>query len=207
MKYLKLTLFAFCFLPEILLGTDIASNVAGNLSLKNSIVYNDLTYSQIASSVTVINSAIRGNTVFPGVGNMLFDNTNYKDQVSPIDTLSYYLDVNSALMNKGNSTIASYIPNKDINGNDRLYNDTIDIGAVEYSMVYSTGTNSWETPSHWNIGRIPTVNDLVSIRANCVVKSKTAVSRKILEIKENTRLTIDTAQMLTISETINNKVP
>ena len=129
MRYLYCKLLFICLLPQVVLAANIVGGVAGKLTVKNSIIYNDLKFQQIDDSMVIIsNSAVRGSTLPTGAGNMLLNNTGYKDLlVSPSDTISYYLSSTSTLRNAGTNVT---LPSKDINGNDRTYDGTVDIGAV-----------------------------------------------------------------------------
>ena len=210
---IKTILFACAVItPLICLGAASPTNgVSGSISLKNCIVYGNDEFDQIASTVTITNSGVQPNsdTTLPtGTGNFLLTAiTSHKDAAAAIssEALSYYLSPLSSLVNKGINI--SYLSLKDINGNDRTYDGTVDIGAVEYSLVYEKGNNSWESPLHWNIGRTPTVNDVIAIRENCVVTSTTATAKKIVEIKANKSLSINPGQQLTVTDTILNTFP
>ena len=128
MRYLYCKLLFICLLPQVVLAANIVGGVAGKLTVKNSIIYNDLKFKQIGPNVSISNSAVRGSTPPTGVGNMLLNNTGFKDLlVSPSDTISYYLSSTSTLRNAGTNVT---LPSKDINGNDRTYDGTVDIGAV-----------------------------------------------------------------------------
>ena len=91
MRDLYFKLLVICLLPQVVLAADIVGGVAGTLTVKNSIIYNDLKFKQIGSNVSISNSAVRGSTPPNGGGNLLFSNTGFKDVVVPTNTLSYYL--------------------------------------------------------------------------------------------------------------------
>jgi hypothetical protein len=176
--------------------------VAGTLTVKNSIIYNDTTYLQIATTVTIANSAIRGSLL---TGNTSLSWSAYskrKDSiaVAPVDTFSYYLSPTSTLRNAGTNSVT--LPSTDINGNVRLYDLTVDIGAVEYSEIY-IGSNTWETAGDWNIGRIPHNKDIVTTSTACHVTSTTAVCKKL--IIGSGSLTINPNTQLIVSDSIRNK--
>ena len=162
MRYFYFKLLVICLLPQVVLAADIVGGVAGTLTVKNSIIYNDLKFKQIGPNVSISNSAVRGSTPPNGGGNLLFSNTGFKDVVVPTNTLSYYLLPLSSLVNKGVNI--GYLSTKDINGNDRTYDGNVDIGAVEYSMISKNPNSNWTTASDWRIGRVPTANDIVTIR-------------------------------------------
>ena len=210
---IKTILFACAVITPLMCATATSptNGVSGSISLKNCIIYGNDEFDQIATTVTVTNSGVQPNsdTTLPtGTGNFsLTAITTHKDADAaiPSETLSYYLSPLSSMVNKGINI--SYLSLKDINGNDRTYDGIVDIGAVEYSLVYEKGNNSWESPLHWNIGRTPTVNDVIAIRENCEVTSTTATAKKIVEIKANKSLSINPGQLLTITETIQNTFP
>ena len=202
MRDLYFILLVICLLPQVVLAADIVGGVAGKLTVKNSIIYNDLKFKQIGSNVSISNSAVRGSTPPNGGGNLLFSNTGFKDVVVPTNTLSYYLLPLSSLVNKGINI--SYLSLKDINGNDRTYDGTVDIGAVEYSMITKNPGSNWTTASDWRIGRVPTVNDIVTIRTATQVATTNAVCKKILAIESGASLTVNAGSQLIVSETINN---
>ena len=209
------TIICICAVITPLICLRAASPTNGisgtNISLKNCIVYGNDEFDQIATTVTVTNSGIQPNanaSLPTGTGNFsLTAITTHKDAAAavPSEALSYYLSPLSSMVNKGINI--SYLSLKDINGNDRTYDGIVDIGAVEYSLVYEKGNNSWESPLHWNIGRTPTVNDVIAIRENCVVTSTTATAKKIVEIKANKSLSINPGQQLTVTDTILNTFP
>lgn len=202
MKYNLYILFLlFCWLSQSV-KADIGGGVAGSLTVRNSILYNDLNFSQVSSGVSVLNSALRGTAV--GTNSQIFSNTGYEDAiVSPVDTLSYYLAVTSSLRNRGNNTVPAYMPSTDINGNPRVYNDTIDIGAVEYSLISRGSTIYWDLPTLWNIGRIPASNDIVTIQTPATVRDTISVCRSVIGIS-NGPLTVNTNSRLVVGESITN---
>lgn len=210
---IKIIFFACAvFIPFMYaIATSPTNGISGAISLKNCIVYGNDEFDQIADTVTITNSGVQPNsdaTLPAGTGNFsLSAITSHKDMTAavPSEALSYYLSPLSSMVNKGINI--SYLSLKDINGNDRTYDGIVDIGAVEYSLVYEKGNNSWESPLHWNIGRTPTVNDVIAIRENCEVTSTTATAKKIVEIKANKSLSINPGQLLTITETIQNTFP
>jgi len=205
MKYLyQITLLIALLSIKVLQAVPVAGGVAGTLTVKNSIIYNDTAFSQIASTVTLSNSAIRGTTAPPGTGNMLL--TNYSGFADPLvstaNTISYYLSPTSTFRNNG-INISGIISN-DLNGNDRTYDGTIDIGPVEYSQVYKNGSGTWNTAAGWNTGRIPTIDDAVTIRSAATVNSTNAVCKSIIAIEANATLTISPAAQLIVSTSISN---
>ena len=202
MRYFYFKLLVICLLPQVVLAADIVGGVAGTLTVKNSIIYNDLKFKQIGSNVSISNSAVRGSTPPNGGGNLLFSNTGFKDVVVPTNTLSYYLLPLSSLVNKGINI--SYLSLKDINGNDRTYDGAVDIGAVEYSMITKNQGSNWATASDWRIGRVPTVDDIVTIRTATQVTTTNAVCKKILVIESDASLTVNAGSQLVVSETITN---
>jgi hypothetical protein len=187
----------------------VVGGVAGTLAVKNSIIYNDTTYSQIASTITISNSAVRGSSIPTGTGNLLVNSyTAFKDALaSPVDTFSYYLSPTSTLTDAGNTSVPSYMPPKDLNGNDRVYNGTIDIGAVEYSEIYQNTTGTWNTATGWNTGRIPNASDIVTIRSATTVSTADAVCKSIISIDPGASLTINTASQLNVINSITNTNP
>ncbi len=202
MRNLYFKLLFICLLPQVVLAADIVGGVTGTLTVKNSIIYNDLKFKQIGPNVSISNSAVRGSTPPTGVGNMLLNNTGFKDLlVSPSDTISYYLSSTSTLRNAGTNVT---LPSKDINGNDRTYDGTVDIGAVEYSMITKNPGSNWATASGWRIGRVPTVDDIVTIRTATQVATINAVCKKILAIESGASLTVNAGSQLVVSETIAN---
>lgn len=202
MRDLYFKLLVICLLPQVVLAADIVGGVAGTLTVKNSIIYNDLKFKQIGSNVSISNSAVRGSTPPNGGGNLLFSNTGFKDVIVPTNTLSYYLSPLSSLVNKGINI--GYLSTKDINGNDRTYDGNVDIGAVEYSMITKNPVSNWTTASDWRIGRVPTVDDIVTIRTATQVAITNAVCKKILAIESGASLTVNAGSQLTVSETITN---
>ncbi len=202
MRYLYCKLLFICLLPQVVLAANIVGGVAGKLTVKNSIICNDLKFKQIGPNVSISNSAVRGSTPPTGVGNMLLNNTGFKDLlVSPSDTISYYLSSTSTLRNAGTNVT---LPSKDINGNDRTYDGTVDIGAVEYSMISKNPGSNWTTASDWRIGRVPTIDDIVTIRTATQVATTNAVCKKILAIESGASLTVNAGMQLVVSETITN---
>ena len=205
MKYLNYNLLFITLLSvKVLQAVPVAGGIAGTLTVKNSIIYNDTTFLQTASTVTLSNSAIRGTTVPPGTGNMLLTGySGFADPLaSPANTISYYLSPTSTFRNNG-INISGVTPN-DLNGNDRTYDGIIDIGPVEYSQIYKNGSGTWNTAAGWNTGRIPTTDDVVTIRSATNVNSTNAVCKSIIAIDENATLTISPAAQLVVSTSINN---
>ncbi|MDD4490116.1 MAG: hypothetical protein PHD30_06400 [Paludibacter sp.] len=181
-------------------------SMAGNLSVSNTIVDNDLKYGQLGPSVVVTYSAVRGNVIPSGTGNKaILGTTEYKDPVAYTkDEFSYYVSPVSDFMNTGNQNVPVYVPDKDINGNPRVYNGRIDIGAVEYSMIFNRGNGNWQSISKWNIERIPTVHDIVTVLNEVTVINTDAVCKSIILIGNNGKIIIDTLSQLDVNTTINN---
>jgi len=209
MKIKTILLACAIITPLICLRAASPTNgVSGSISLKNCIVYGNDEFDQIASTVTITNSGIQPNsdTTLPaGTGNFsLTAITTHKDAAAavPSEALSYYLSPLSSLVNKGINI--GYLSAKDINGNDRAYDQTVDIGAVEYSMITKNPGSNWTTASDWRIGRVPTVNDIVTIRTATQVATTNAVCKKILAIESGASLTVNAGMQLVVSETITN---
>ncbi len=205
MRDLYFKLLFICLLPQVVLAADIVGGVAGTLIVKNSIIYNDLKFKQIDPNVIISNSAVRGTTPATGaenVENVLLKDIDFKDLLAfTSDTISYYLSSTSTLRNAGTNVS---LPSKDINGNDRTYDGTVDIGAVEYSMITKNPGSNWATASDWRIGRVPNVDDIVTIRTATQVAIPNAVCKKILAIESGASLTVNAGSQLTVSETITN---
>ena len=179
--------------------------VGGSLQIKNCIVLNDKAYLELSSTVTASNSFIQGT---PPSGNSTISSIEtLKDVVAPADTVSFYLSPLATTVNAGSNSAAGSLPDKDINGNPRIYDTTVDVGAVEYSLIYEKGINNWNTASHWNIGRVSTENDMVTIRSRCKVTTANAVCKKIISIGDTAYLSIEPNQFLTVKETIQNTNP
>ncbi len=209
MKIKTILLACAVITPLICLrGASPTNGVSGSISLKNCIVYGNDEFDQIASTVTITNSGVQPNsdTTLPtGTGNFsLTGITSHKDVAAavPSEALSYYLSPLSSMVNKGLNI--SYLSQKDINGNDRTYDGTVDIGAVEYSMITKNPGSNWTTASDWRIGRVPTVDDIVTIRTATQVATINAVCKKILAIESGASLTVNAGSQLTVSETITN---
>lgn len=209
MKIKTILLACAIITPLICLRAASPTNgVSGSISLKNCIVYGNDEFDQIASTVTITNSGIQPNsdTTLPaGTGNFsLTAITTHKDAAAavPSEALSYYLSPLSSLVNKGINI--GYLSAKDINGNDRTYDGTVDIGAVEYSMITKNPGSNWTTASDWRIGRVPTVDDIVTIRTATQVATTNAVCKKILAIESGASLTVNAGMQLVVSETITN---
>jgi len=186
-------------------AADLPTAVNGSLQLKNCIVLNDKTYSELSGTVTASNSFIQGT---PPSGNTTISSIQtLKDVVAPADTVSFYLSPLAATVNAGSNSAAGALPAKDINGNPRIYDTTVDVGAIEYSLIYEKGINNWNTASHWNIGRISTENDVVTVRSRCKVTTDNAICKKIIGISDTAYLSIEPNQLLTVKETIQNTNP
>jgi len=59
--------------------------------------------------------------------------TNVAGEIEEIESASYELTENSPCIDAGNNTYASL--SKDLAGNDRIYNTTVDMGAYEYKLT------------------------------------------------------------------------
>ncbi|MBN2212905.1 MAG: hypothetical protein JW723_01560 [Bacteroidales bacterium] len=104
----------------------------GTLNIKNSILYGNvpnnvqcINNSELAFSYTAIE-----DTLMPGTGNILLHNSPFQSQQAQD---SYFLNDTSPCINRGDTTgILAYTGNTDVMGMDRIINDTIDLGAVEF---------------------------------------------------------------------------
>ena len=146
---IKTILFACAVITPLMCATAASptNGVSGSISLKNCIVYDNDEFDQIASTVTITNSGVQPNsnaTLPTGTGNFsLTSIASHKDAdaAANSEALSYYLLPLSSLVNKGINI--GYLSTKDINGNDRTYDGTVDIGAVEYSMITKNPGSNW----------------------------------------------------------------
>lgn len=181
-------------------------SIAGNLSVSNSIIDNDLKYDQLGSSVVLTYSAVRGDVVPSGTGNKaILGTTEYKDHVAwPKDEYSYYVSPVIDFVNAGNQVVPAYVPEKDLNGNPRVYNDRIDIGAVEYSMIFDRGNGNWNNIAKWNVGRLPTEHDVVTLLNEASVTNSEAVCKSIISIAETGKLLVNPSAQLDVKTTISN---
>lgn len=184
----------------------VPTGISGNLTVSGCIIDNDNNFDQIAPSVTVSYSIVRGATAPSGVGNMaLSDNTVIADSIaSPHSAHAYYLSNLSPLINVGSPTLPAYMPEKDINGNIRNYNGRVDIGAVEYSMVFDRDNGSWNSSANWNIDRVPDKNDVITILKTATVDDTNAVGKSIIAIQGAGKLIINPSSQLNVTNTINN---
>ncbi|MDO9634133.1 MAG: hypothetical protein Q7J05_03695 [Paludibacter sp.] len=178
--------------------------VSGSLTVKNSYIYNDPDYPETGSAVQISYSAVRAGTAPPGAGNIaLSSESDYEDQlVVPNNTSSYYLSPLSILVNAGSSD--SGLPQKDINGNERIYDGIIDIGPVEYSMIFKNGNGNWNSSAGWNVGRIPNEYDIVTVLDETSVTVSDAVCKSIIQIGNSGKIIIEPASQLEVKTTINN---
>jgi len=191
----KIIIILTCFLIQsinLLCQTIGGIKGGSSLTVTNTIVCGNEGTSQSSSTITGTNNIIQSNIL-----------SNFKDvMVAPLDTFSYYLSPTSTLRNAGINI--SGIPSKDLNGNDRTYDTTIDIGAVEYSEIYQNGSGTWNTVAGWNTGRIPTTDDVVTIRSATTVNSTDAVCKSIINIESGASLTINPAAQLIVSTSVSN---
>jgi len=184
----------------------VTGGISGNLNVTNCIVDNDNNFDQLTPSVNISYSIIRGTVAPAGTGNIaLSDDTIISDiYAGPLAEDSYYLSNNSFLVNRGNPTLPVWVPEKDINGNVRNYIDSVDIGAVEYSMIFNKGNGNWNSSANWNIGRIPDEKDLVTILNETTIANNDAVCRSILSIGAAGKISVEPTAQLQVKGTINN---
>lgn len=210
MKWLNnILMFVLLSLSCTAIAQTAPVSIAGSLTVSNSIVDNDQKYNQFGPSVVLSYSAVRGDVVPAGTGNKaILGTTEYKDHVVwPKDEFSYYVSPVTDFVNAGNQSVPSYVPDKDVNGNPRIYNGRIDIGAVEYSMIFNRGNGIWNNIAKWNVGRIPTEHDVVTVVNEVTVTNPDAVSKSIILIGEAGKIYIDTLAQLEVKTTINNTNP
>lgn len=207
MKLIKNIWFLLCCLSVT--GMSMAQSapptgISGSLQVINSIVDNDHDFDQLGSSVTATYSAIYGETLVPGTGNQIIpEDTVFQDQLAaPEEVYSYYLSPTTDLVNAGNQVMG--IPTRDINGNPRPYNDTIDIGPVEYSIIFNRGDGNWNTAGKWNIDRIPHQYDVVTVIDESTVNDANAICKSIIEIGEQGKVIITPNNQLEVKTIINN---
>lgn len=200
---MTVTFFFSCIFA---IGQEKPSSIAGSLNVINSVIDNDKNYNQLSSSVSVSYSAIRSDILPSGSGNIKISNSyHYHDSLAiTADRRSYFLSPTHPVRNHGNHSISAYLPEKDINGNDRIYDTQVDMGAVEYSMIFDKGTGSWHNTNNWNIGRTPHRYDIVSVRNLATVMTDDGVCKSIIQISENGKLTVNAGKQLDVKTTINN---
>lgn len=186
------------------MAQSMPAGISGSLQIINSIVDNDHNYTQLGSSVTAAYSAIHGDEILSGAGNQIIsDSTAFVDQLAaPAEALSYYLSPISTLVNAANQAVN--VPPYDINGNPRQYDGLLDIGPVEYSMIFNRGNGDWNTADKWNIGRIPTQDDVVTVVNESTINDTDAVCKSIIEIGAQGKVIVEPATQLEVKTTINN---
>ena len=84
------------------------------------------------------------------------------------------------------------------------YDGLLDIGPVEYSMIFNRGNGDWNTADKWNIGRIPTQDDVVTVVNESTINDTDAVCKSIIEIGAQGKVIVEPATQLEVKTTINN---
>ncbi len=191
---------------QLSFGTEQPAAVSGSLNVVNSILNNDGNYAEIGTSININYSAISGTIVPSGTANHLLPNSiNWKDSlVSPADSYSYYLSPINSWLNEGNSATGMSLPAYDINGNPRVYMNQIDIGAVEYSLIFNQGNGNWSDNTKWNIGRTSYDKDHVTISDKATVTTENAICTSLFFENGNSFLQINTGKYLRVLGNIHN---
>ncbi len=186
------------------MAQSMPAGISGSLQIINSIVDNDHNYTQLGSSVTATYSAIYGDQLTFGTGNqVIVDNIMFVDQLStPVEASSYYLSPTSTLVNAANQAVN--VPLQDINGNPRQYDGLLDIGPVEYSLIFNRANGNWNTADKWNIGRIPTQDDVVTVVDESTINNSDAVCKSIIEIGVQGKVIVEPTAQLEVKTRINN---
>lgn len=191
---------------QLVSGIEQPAAVSGSLNVVNSVLKNDGNYLELASSTTISYSVVAGTTAPSGTANRVLSNSiNWKDSiVSPANTDSYYLSPISGWLNEGNLTPGVNLPTYDINGNPRVYMDHVDIGAVEYSLIFNKGNGNWSDNTKWNIGRTSYEKDHVTITDKATVTSEDAVCTSLFFGNTNSLLQINAEKYLRVLGNIYN---
>jgi hypothetical protein len=153
-------------------GNVVTMSNASNSRIRNSIIYGNgsTTPFAVTGSASVVNNSIVEGGQLSG--------TNANPQFTNSATNTYTLQSNSPAINVGNNSYISLTT--DLNGDARIYNTTVDLGAYEFSaceaptniqISSATGTSATVT---WTFGSVSA--DLVYVIAGQPIASGTTIS-------------------------------
>lgn len=110
---------------------------------------------------TVTYSMLQENSLFTGTGVI----SNQDPLFTDASNGDFSLQIGSPAINSGDNT--NVTATTDIDGNSRIFNTTVDMGAYENQNTFVTWTgatnNDWATATNWSNGTVPTTADDVVV--------------------------------------------
>jgi PKD repeat protein len=160
---------------------------------------------------TISYSAIQDEMI-DGEGNILLAHNNngnapdslYVRFVDP-ENGDFRLAYGSACINAGTPDISELgLPSVDLQGNPRVIDGRIDMGAYEFSPTYChfTTPGIWSEPSNWSDSTLPSTDAIVFIDAPCQLDQNASVAA--LTVSDGQSLTLLSGNTLTVTGTLVN---
>ncbi len=130
----------------------LGCGVCGAATLTNDILWDNYGSAGIANAAAVTYSCIQGG--YPGTGNL---------DGNPLLTADWYLQKGSAAIDRGSPSLG-YDGQTDIDGEPRLYNNRVDIGADEFIDTDNDGVPNWWESEYFGAHRRPGIRPAILIR-------------------------------------------
>ena len=159
--------------------------------------------SNVPSNISAINSLSQGAFIIPVLSNVISQDPLFTDAVNN----DFTLQSGSPAVDAGDNAKIPSGTTTDLQGNQRIFNTTVDMGAYEYGTLPTVTTwtgatdNDWNTSSNWDNGVpiatmdavIPNVSNDPQIRNTNLIASV-----KNLEIQSGGKLNVFQNNALTI---------
>ncbi|QTE22995.1 FG-GAP-like repeat-containing protein [Polaribacter cellanae] len=192
-------------------GKGIIGNYRGTVTLTNSIIAGNHTITDNPNTELIDSGSFTVNySYLKGENPTGTNNINGTTLTDPLfvnaKTNNYNLQANSPLLNLGDNTVNTQT--KDLAGNSRVFNTTIDLGAYEYDALLSNWTgatnSNWNDATNWSNG-IPTLNSTGVIKnvSKLPIINVNAKAKDIV-VENGATLSINAGKSLSVERNLSN---
>ena len=174
-------------------------------TMTNSIVQGSYVWGEVSySAMDAWDGGGEGNILLAHNNNGSSPDSLYVRFIDP-ENGDFRLAYGSACINAGTPEISELgLPSVDLQGNPRVIDGRIDMGAYEFSPTYChfTTPGNWSEPSNWSDNTLPSTDAIVFIDAPCQLDQNASVAA--LTVSDGQSLTLLSGNTLTVTGTLVN---